>query len=426
MKKKLMLLLFSVLAIHASAQFKIHSNGYMSFNTTATPLSPISINCSGSSSYFAQYAGEKCGLYIETTSGNNAGIFNLKPTNTMNFALRATITPPSNNAGNYSIGVWGLSGYSPINYGVAGTIITGTGTYGVGVFGADNPLSFSTLTQNYAGFFDGDVKITDNLQVNGTVQGVLLGNSASATSSVRGIVQEDKASTLATAEMFSHLDLTTFTYSPEARKTENKIDRSILKADTTITEEMIRETEEAHKPNFLQEQNLTKTHYALDADQLEEIFPDLVYEQEDGTKSINYIEMVPILVKTISELNGKITELNDKLVELENSTEVAKARENNTLSVSGIAADATGNALYQNTPNPFKEKTVIRFKLADNVQNASICIFDMQGKMLKNLPISSGTESVTVNGYELGAGMYLYSLIVNGQEIDTKRMILSK
>ena len=32
----------------------------------------------------------------------------------------------------------------------------------------------------------------------------------------------------------------------------------------------------------------------------------------------------------------------------------------------------------------------------------------------------------TINGYELGEGLYLYSLVVNGREIDTKRMFLSK
>lgn len=32
----------------------------------------------------------------------------------------------------------------------------------------------------------------------------------------------------------------------------------------------------------------------------------------------------------------------------------------------------------------------------------------------------------SVSGYEMGEGLYLYSLVVNGQEMDTKRMILTK
>jgi hypothetical protein len=46
--------------------------------------------------------------------------------------------------------------------------------------------------------------------------------------------------------------------------------------------------------------------------------------------------------------------------------------------------------------------------------------------MLKKVPISSGGTSVSINGWELGEGMFLYTLMVGGQEIDTKRMIITK
>lgn len=50
----------------------------------------------------------------------------------------------------------------------------------------------------------------------------------------------------------------------------------------------------------------------------------------------------------------------------------------------------------------------------------------MTGKTIKKMPVSSGMESVSIGGYELGEGMLLYSLVVNGQEVDTKRMIISQ
>lgn len=46
--------------------------------------------------------------------------------------------------------------------------------------------------------------------------------------------------------------------------------------------------------------------------------------------------------------------------------------------------------------------------------------------MLKEYPIPSGNGSISVDGYDIGNGMFLYSLVVNGQEIDTKKMIISK
>jgi hypothetical protein len=158
-------------------------------------------------------------------------------------------------------------------------------------------------------------------------------------------------------------------------------------------------------------------HYGLSAQELQNIYPDLVRKDADGTLGINYVELVPILIRSIQELKEELDAVRGGS-EYKTRSTAEETAEFNTV--------ATGNVLYQNTPNPFKEQTTIRFRLADDATNAAICIFDMSGKMLKKLPVSSGMTSVNVNGYELGEGLYLYSLVVNGREIDTKRMFLSK
>lgn len=168
------------------------------------------------------------------------------------------------------------------------------------------------------------------------------------------------------------------------------------------------------KYNF--KNNNEKEHYGVSAQELKEIYPDMVKEGADGHLAVNYIELVPILIRSVQELKAKLDDLQ--------GTSEALITKASTTGINGMTAE--GNILYQNTPNPFKEQTIIRFRLADNVQNAAICIFDMTGKLLRNLPISSGMESVSVYGYELGEGLYLYSLVVNGQEIDTKKMIITK
>jgi hypothetical protein len=40
--------------------------------------------------------------------------------------------------------------------------------------------------------------------------------------------------------------------------------------------------------------------------------------------------------------------------------------------------------------------------------------------------MQTGLNSIIVNGSELPAGMYLYTLVVDNEIIDTKRMILTK
>jgi len=56
-----------------------------------------------------------------------------------------------------------------------------------------------------------------------------------------------------------------------------------------------------------------------------------------------------------------------------------------------------------------------------------IYIYNMSGMQIKSISIpEKGYGTITINGSDLQAGMYLYTLIVDGKEVDTKRMILTK
>ena len=70
--------------------------------------------------------------------------------------------------------------------------------------------------------------------------------------------------------------------------------------------------------------------------------------------------------------------------------------------------------------------TVIRYSIPNDVANAQVIIFDLQGTMLSQIPISPSDDNVTLNGTEFPAGMYIYSLIADGKVVATKRMIVVK
>ncbi|GHT68692.1 hypothetical protein AGMMS50239_34300 [Bacteroidia bacterium] len=97
---------------------------------------------------------------------------------------------------------------------------------------------------------------------------------------------------------------------------------------------------------------------------------------------------------------------------------------------SQFKVNADGSAQFKvnnvNASNPFTNQTEIKYFVATGVKNAYICIFDMQGKMLQKIDASTGQNSVIIQGSTLQAGIYLYALVADGQEIDTKRMILTK
>ncbi len=162
------------------------------------------------------------------------------------------------------------------------------------------------------------------------------------------------------------------------------------------------------------------------AQELEKVFPEAVYTTIEGTKAIAYGEIIPLLVEAIKEQQSEIDELK-QVLNAKNKTRAADNGENESeddsldLDERGIAA------LYSNIPNPFKEETKISFFIPEKASQASLHIYNLQGKQVKQINISErGSNSVIIKGYELNPGMYMYTLIVDGKDIDTKKMILTE
>ena len=83
------------------------------------------------------------------------------------------------------------------------------------------------------------------------------------------------------------------------------------------------------------------------------------------------------------------------------------------------------NELYQNSPNPFNESTIIGFSLA-NEGNVNIKFFDLSGKVIKavNGNFKSGVNQMVINAKELqSSGVIYYQLEAQGF-IATRKMII--
>ena len=92
-----------------------------------------------------------------------------------------------------------------------------------------------------------------------------------------------------------------------------------------------------------------------------------------------------------------------------------------------IAESDQPAALYQNAPNPFSQSTEIKYYLPTSVNTAFLCIYDLNGRQLKQIRLMQrGNGSQLISGSEFSAGIYLYALIADGKEIDVKRMILTE
>jgi len=83
--------------------------------------------------------------------------------------------------------------------------------------------------------------------------------------------------------------------------------------------------------------------------------------------------------------------------------------------------------LEQNAPNPFNKSTTIKYSLPQKFTNAQIIITDKYGRAQRQMNISgSGKGTVNIDAGSLSAGIYNYSLVVDGKMISSKQMVLTK
>jgi hypothetical protein len=259
---------------------------------------------------------------------------------------------------------------------------------GAGIVGTiDGEWSFQ-LPGKYAGYFKGNVWVT------GTINGVTLG--------VSDLRFKQNVSELNTESTLKNvLQMQPIEYNLKQMYSETATDSGLVRT------------------NWFNEksQMFQKKHYGLIAQDLQKLYPDLVYEEDNGYLSVNYTGIIPLLIESIKELKAEIDDLRrDRAMQ--------RAGQNTTdlpASTGGAAA------LFQNSPNPFSQSTQINYYLPQSVNAANLCIYDLQGKQLKRYALSQrGTGSQTISGSEFSAGIYLYALIADGKEVDVKRMILTE
>lgn len=167
-----------------------------------------------------------------------------------------------------------------------------------------------------------------------------------------------------------------------------------------------------------------KEYMGVIAQDVEAVAPQVVKTMQDGTKAVCYEMLVGLLIEALKEQNAKVAQLENDV-----NNCCAKSNGNNRLiAPENGNADESNNSSYikQNNPNPFNKETVIEYFVAERNASSSILIFDMNGKLLKTLKItSSGKGSITINANDFAPGMYYYSLVVNNKETGTKKMILT-
>jgi hypothetical protein len=164
----------------------------------------------------------------------------------------------------------------------------------------------------------------------------------------------------------------------------------------------------------------TLKHFGLIAQEVKGILPNIVSETRSGVLALNYIEIVPLLIKSTQEQQVIIDTLNLKIQQLRQEIVNWKGRSIDT-------AGQSQTRLFQNTPNPFDGTTNISYFIDENttISLASIEVRDIMGNLKNTITLGdrSGIGQVDYDGSQLTQGYYIYTLKINGSVKDSKMFL---
>ncbi|MDR1372934.1 MAG: tail fiber domain-containing protein [Dysgonamonadaceae bacterium] len=166
-----------------------------------------------------------------------------------------------------------------------------------------------------------------------------------------------------------------------------------------------------------------RKHFGFIAKEVSEVLPSIV----DGT-GIAYSGFIPVLANAIKERQSIIENQQATADNQQAEIDALKGLIKSTIfkvQTDVPEVEVPSAVLYQNTPNPWKETTEIRYILPEGAREAAVYISDLSGKLLKTLP-ATNSGVIVLEGSDLKAGIYTCSLVVNGVIIDTKKMLLTK
>lgn len=156
-----------------------------------------------------------------------------------------------------------------------------------------------------------------------------------------------------------------------------------------------------------------------------------IVDSEESILTINASSLKWLLVNAVQEQQKVIEQQDEELNELKKDIdklkEILKGLASNQVTIETYdVAFTSESSLNQNIPNPFNKNTLFKFEVSESASKAQISIISMDGKIIKTIPVQNGKGQVNFDAQNLSAGMYNYHLIVDGNIIESKQMVIAK
>lgn len=370
-------------AMNASAQLTVYHNGNVNIGSEQ-PTSNVSLSV-GNVAYSDTAYHVSLGLHNPASGCYNIG------------GEGVAYSPTMRNTGR-AFGLRGVAGNctSGYNFGVLGAL---QGSQeGAAIFGTTSGKTLGLRVDGrYAGYFDGNVKVTGSLQGNVVNSADV---NAKNTQTLRPI--NSALDGIASANPFMYI----------VRIQVPDIGAGMAPDSTTLTG-TVAPISDPVVP-------FGKSYYALDVNAVKQSFPALIIEDAQGNEYVNYTQLVPILVQAIKELKTELDDLKETVAA--SGTRKVNAATN----IATNTLDEGWGSISQNTPNPFTGQSTVRVSVSDDASDAYVDILTLNGASVKRIPVSNGLSEVSLSSFEFAPGTYLYTLVVNGKVSETRRMIVNR
>ena len=370
-------------AMNASAQLTVYHNGNVNIGSEQ-PTSNVSLSV-GNVAYSDTAYHVSLGLHNPASGCYNIG------------GEGVAYSPTTRNTGR-AFGLRGVAGNctSGYNFGVLGALQGSQA--GAAIFGTTSGKTLGLrVDERYAGYFDGNVKVTGSLQGNVVNSAEV---NAKSTQTLRPI--NSALDGIASANPFMYI----------VRTQVPGIGTGVVPDSATLTGTVA--------PTSDPVVSFGKSYYALDVNAVKQSFPALIIKDAKGNEYVNYTQLVPILVQAIKELKTELDDLKEAVAA--SGTRKVNAATN----IATNTLDEGRGSISQNTPNPFTGQSTVRVSVPDDASDAYIDILTLNGASVKRIPVSNGLSEVSLSSFEFAPGTYLYTLVVNGKVSETRRMVVSR
>jgi hypothetical protein len=165
------------------------------------------------------------------------------------------------------------------------------------------------------------------------------------------------------------------------------------------------------------------------AQEVETIIPEVVKKSADDyqLRSLNYVEVIPVLTGAIKEQQEIITTQNQRIDQLEKEMEEIKAMIKNQGGSQPSQQNPASTGSMNVVPNPTYGKTTVNYTISGDYANASVIVYNELGQKMGEYVITQkGNGSVDVDATSFAGGAYFCKLVVDENIREVKKFIVSK